>query len=149
MKSVLILVISVLLVLVSCSSFRKYDDNERVYFWPKRMILTGNWQLARIASSPAADDPNQTIDTADATFNAVLRINNFEYCELFNGDNDNRQCQNWEFIKYKEWIKLTNPNGGAEQYRRIIQLDRNVFAFTMHVAIDNEPLVYMAFEKAS
>jgi len=82
MKSVLTLVISVLLVLVSCSSYRKYDDNERVYFWPKRMILTGNWQLARIASSPAADDPNQTIDTADATFNAVLRINNFEYCEL-------------------------------------------------------------------
>jgi hypothetical protein len=81
------------------SSCKKYDDNDRVYFWPKRMLIKGDWSLATIASYPSSDDSIQTINTANATFNSSLRINNFEYCELFNGDEDNRQCLNWQFYR--------------------------------------------------
>ena len=81
MKSVFFLCLSIVVIAVMSSACRKYDDNERVYFWPKRMLIKGEWQLARIANYPNQDDSIQTIDTNDVTFNSLIRINNFEYCE--------------------------------------------------------------------
>lgn len=136
----------VVLMVVVISACRKYEDDDRRYVMPKRMMLKGEWELKRTASYPLSSDSVQTIDTIDATFTSTIFINNIEYCERFDGSDDNSNCQSWGFIEGKRWIRLTNA-AGFITYRKIHKLNRQEFNFTTHIALNSDPLLYMEYEK--